>query len=73
MSDIAAMALEVLKDHSRGLHVDELALRILTKYQNLQIDAESLSSKLSNKLSTEFKNKKAKSRFSKIKNKNRGF
>ena len=73
MSDIAAMALEALKDHSRGLHVDELALRILTKYQNLQIDAESLSSKLSNKLSTEFKNKKAKSRFSKIKNKNGGF
>jgi len=43
MSDITAMAIEVLKDHSRGLHVDELALRVLTKYQNLQIDAESLS------------------------------
>jgi hypothetical protein len=43
MSDIAAMALKALKDHSRGLHVDELALRVPTKYQNLQIDAESLS------------------------------
>jgi hypothetical protein len=73
MSDIAEMALEILKEHSKGLHVDDLALLILEKYQNLQIDADSLSSKLSNKLSTEFKNKKSKSRFSKIKNKNGSF
>jgi hypothetical protein len=73
MSDIAEMALEILKEHSKGLHVDDLALMILNKYQNLQIDADSLSSKLSNKLSTEFKSKKSKSRFSKIKNKNGSF
>ena len=70
MSDFAEMALEILKDNSKGLHVDEIALLILEKYQNLQIDADSLSAKLSNRLSTEFKNKKSKSRFSKIKNKN---
>jgi hypothetical protein len=68
--DIAEMALDVLKSHPQGLHVNDLALYILEKYQNLQIDADSLSSKLANKLSAEFKNKKSKSRFSKIKNKN---
>ncbi len=73
MSDIAEMALEILKEHSKGLHVDDLAKIILDKYQNLQINVDSLSSKLSNKLSTEFKTKKAKSRFSKIKNKNGSF
>ena len=70
MIDISEMALNILKEHSQGLHVDKLSLCILDKYQNLQIDADSLSSKLSNKLSTEFKNKKAKSRFTKIKNPN---
>jgi len=69
MPDIAEMALEILHEHSTGLHVDDLSLMILEKYQNLQIDADSLSSKLSNKLSTEFRTKKTKSRFSKIKNK----
>ena len=73
MTDITEMALEILRDHSKGLHVDDLALLILDKYQNLQVDADSLSSKLSNKLSTEIKNKKSKSRFSKIKNKNGSF
>lgn len=70
MSDFAEMALEILKDNSKGLHVDDIAVLILDKYQNLQIDADALSAKLSNRLSTEFKNKKSKSRFSKIKNKN---
>lgn len=70
MSDIAELALEILKDNPKGLHVDEIAILILEKYQNLQIDASSLSSKLSNRLSAEFKNKKSKSRFAKIKNKN---
>ncbi|TKB51948.1 HTH domain-containing protein [Ferrimonas aestuarii] len=73
MSYIAEMALEILKDNPKGLHVDEIALLILEKYQNLKIDADSLSAKLSSRLSTEFRSKKSKSRFSKVKNKNGSF
>lgn len=73
MTDITEMALEILKDHTTGLHVDKLAELILKKYQNLQLDASTLASKLSNKMSNELKNKKAKSRFAKIKNKNGSF
>lgn len=70
MTDITEMALEILKEHTNGLHVDKLAELILKKYQNLQLDASTLASKLSNKMSNELKNKKTKSRFAKIKNKN---
>lgn len=70
MVDFAEMSLEILKENPKGLHVDDIASLILKKYQNLQITHAELSSKLSNRLAYEFKNKKAKSRFSKIKNKN---
>lgn len=72
MIDISEMALEILLDHPKGIHVDEISLLILEKYQNLQIDADELSTKLSNKLSYEFKKGKE-SRFSKLKNRTGGY
>ncbi len=66
------MALEILQEHPKGLHVDEIALYILDKYQNIQMSADLLSAKLSSKLSYEFKKGKE-SRFSKIKNKTGGY
>jgi len=73
MVDISEMALEILSDNPKGLHVDEIALHILEKYQNLQLNADELSSKLSNKLSYEFKKKGKESRFTKIKNRTGGY
>ena len=70
--DFSEMALEVLLDKPKGLHVDEIALHILEKYQNLLLNADELSAKLSNRLSYEFKKGKD-SRFSKIKNKTGGY
>jgi len=70
MTDIPEMALEILQQYPKGLHVDDIALHILEKYQNLQIGADELSRKISTKLAYEFKTKGTKSRFSKIKNKN---
>lgn len=73
MIDFSEMALEVLKENPSGLHVNDMARLIIERYQNLQIDIETLSSKLSAKLSLEIKTKKSLSRFSKIKNKNGTF
>ncbi|ATD27108.1 hypothetical protein FORC55_1124 [Vibrio cholerae] len=65
MIDFSEMALEVLKENPSGLHVNDMARLIIERYQNLQIDIETLSSKLSAKLSLEIKTKKSLSRFSK--------
>ena len=73
MSDYAEMALEVLQKYPKGLHVDDIALHILEEYQNLQIGADDLSAKISNKLSYEFKKKGKNSRVSKLKNKTGGY
>ncbi len=69
MVDYTEMAIEVLAEHHpKGLHVNELSVLVLKKYQNLQISKEDLAAKYSNKFSSEFIRNGRLSRFQNIKN-----
>jgi hypothetical protein len=61
--------LEALLQARRAMHVDEIAGAIISRYPNVQLNAEQLSAKISSLLANDLKRKKGNSLFSKPKNK----
>jgi len=64
---------EALMQSQKAMHVDEIAQAIISKYPNIQLNLESLSTKISTTLAADIKRKKTDSLFSKPKNKTGGF
>lgn len=64
---------EVLRESSKPMHVDDIAIFLVEKYPNIQISLDMLPGKISAVLSSDIKRKKSKSIFAKPKNKQGGF
>lgn len=65
--------IEVLSEHGKSMHVDDIAAVAVKKYPNLPDPPDALADKISALLSTEVKKPKSKSLFSKPKNKSGGY
>jgi len=64
---------EVMCEHTGPAHVNDIAHMLLDRFPNMQIKPDKLPNKIASVLSSDARKKRAKSSFSKVKNKSGGF